>query len=176
MVCAESSTMPQSTNPELKICEKTMHTDDYRSSLPDGAVMDPAKAGALVAMASKERLVEITRALEGLGLLVAGCAAKEELAMFITTSIERPEIRIPEVVVVDAALLESHELVELLERAGCLDSMIAILPEQWPRGVTPAQLEPSQVLQDPFPMTVLIEEVARRMTPFSVRADVARSG
>jgi hypothetical protein len=173
---AEGSFMPQSTTPELKICEKTMHSDDYRSSLPDGAVMDPGKAGAIVAMSSKERLSEITRALEGLGLLVAGCATREELAVLLVSSIERPEVSIPEVVVIDAALLETAELVDLLQRAGCLDSMIVILPEQWPRGVTPAQLEPSQVLQAPFPMTVLVEEVARRMTPLSVRHDAARLG
>lgn len=133
--------------------------------------MDPCRAGAIVAMRAPERLREITQALEGLGLIVAGCASREELAMFMVNSIERPDVSVPEVVVIDAALLtNAGELVELFRRAECLDNMIVVLPETWPRGVTPAQLETTQVLQDPFPISVLIEEVARRMTPSSVHS------
>ncbi|NUP06116.1 MAG: hypothetical protein HOW73_08660 [Polyangiaceae bacterium] len=162
--------MPQSNAPELKLTNAPLHSSSFRSSIPDGAVMDPSKAGAIVAIDAPELLAEVTTALEGLGLIVAGCSSKEELAVFMVASIERPEVQVPEVVVLDACLLcDAGELVELFRRAGCLDDIIVILPESWPRGVTPAQLEDTEVLQAPFPMSVLVEEVARRMTPASVR-------
>jgi len=157
------------TPTKITFTERPLHSDGFRASMPEGAVMDPAKAGAIVAMASPERLDEIKRGLEGLGLIVAGCTTREELIVYLVSSIERPDIPVPEVLVLDAALLQDDgELVEILRKADCLDNMIVILPVTWPRGVTPQALEKTQVLQDPFPMTVLVEEVARKMTPSSV--------
>jgi len=155
--------------PEVRITDKPLHSADFRSSIPDGAVMDPGRAGAIVAMQSPGRLSEITDALEGLGLIVAGCGTKEELSMFLINAVERPDVRVPEVLIIDAEMLgDGGGLIELLQRAECIDSMIVILPESWPRGVTPLQLEQSHVLHAPFPMSVLVEEVAQRMTPSSV--------
>ncbi|NUP07640.1 MAG: hypothetical protein HOW73_16455 [Polyangiaceae bacterium] len=133
--------------------------------------MDPGKAGIVIAIRNEERVNEITKALEGLGLIVNGCRSSDELRAFLTTSLTRADFPLPEVVVLDAELLsDGPDIVALLKRARCLDDIIVILPESWPRGVTPDQLQQAQVLQSPFLLSVLVEEVARRMTPASVRA------
>lgn len=160
--------MSQRSLPQIRLSNEPLQSDNYRSSLPKGTVVNPAKAGALVGLGSLERLRTVTRSLEANGLLVAGCPTIEELAFFLRTALEHHEIRVPEVVVVDVAML-TPEIVELMREAGCLDTMLVVLPESWPRGQVPRGLETAQVLQEPFPIAVLVEEVAQRMTPFSVR-------
>jgi hypothetical protein len=160
--------MPQRSLPHIRLTNEPLQSEAYRASLPKGAVTNPAKAGALVGLASRDRLQTVTRALEANGLLVAGCLTAEELRFYLRTALDREEISIPEAVVVDVGML-SADVVQLLRDAGSLDDMLVILPESWPRGEVPNGLESAQVLQEPFPLAVLVEEVAQRMTPFSIR-------
>ncbi len=160
--------MSDHSKSEPRIVEKPLHSADYRSSIPDGAVIEPGRAGVLVGATSHERLGALMHILESVGLRVNGIHGAAKLALELGRVLE-DGVATPEVVVVALELLDDDPtIVEKLERAGCLDSMLVLLPESWPRGVLPAPLDSVSVLQEPFPASLLIEEVAQKMTPASV--------
>lgn len=151
-----------------RIVEKPLHSADYRSSIPDGAVIEPGRAGVLVGATSQESLALLTQTLERGGLRVNGIQGAAKLGLELGRVLA-DGVSTPEVVVVALELFDDDpSLVEKIERAGCLDSILVLLPESWPRGVLPAPLDGVTVLQEPFPPSLLVEEVARKMTPASV--------
>ncbi len=160
--------MNDQSKPEPRIVEKPLHSADYRSSIPDGAVIEPGRSGILVGATSQEQLTALTRTLDSVGLRVNGIHGAAKLALELARVLQ-DGVATPEVVVVALELLDDDPtIIEKLERAGCLDSMLVLLPESWPRGVLPSPLDSVAVLQEPFPNSLLIEVVAQKMTPASI--------
>lgn len=149
------------------------HLDFSRARQPRGQRLaqlgEVRRSGVLLAIPDAPVREEMLVALDAAGIEAAAVTTCQEVLAIIERA---PTVgSLPEVFVVDVHLLNSarEHVIETLEEAGCLESLLVILSGLWPRGFFPAWLEPLNCLHDPVPMPVFVEEVARLATPASMR-------
>jgi hypothetical protein len=132
---------------------------------------DRPRSGVLVAVADDALRDQMIRALDGAGFVASGVPSGAALTDSLNAAVASAGSPLPEVVVVDVSMLgrENLAMMQILDGAGCGDSIVLILPHALTRGSEPAWVEDIPHLHEPFPMAIFVEEVARLASPRSIR-------